>query len=827
MLEVEKMKRIISVFLVIFLLAACVPVMSVGASSEQANKTVTVIDEDFSSSDYVLDQAYSAEELTAINSALTGDIEFFTDEDLTNQIFTVKETEDKTKYLAIGDAVKGRALLATKFDAVTKGTIVTEMKIRIGRATNAFAFNHALYGARAGSNLILGAAVNDSEGYWSGIFQARDNFETFGASKDANGFYNLKAVWSRQRVTENWKVEMIDVTTDAIVSSRTDVDASLTPSEFWFAAAYKSQSTATIDIAKVKVTVPYVKTEEVVIDEDFSSSDYVLDQAYSANELTAINSALTGDVEVFTDEDLTNQIFTVKETEDKTRYLSVGDAVKGRALLATKFNAVTKGTIVTEIKIRFNRAGYTFAFGDQYNAARGANSGYIGAGVNVNGDDKYWSGIFEKRANFEDKGASKDANGFYDLKVVWSRENETDNWNVEMFDIATGATVSSRPDVDASLTPSELWFVESYKSSKTETIDIAKVKVIIPYVEPLPRGDIDIIDEDFSSSDYVLDKAYSANELTAINSALTGDVEGFTDEDLTNPIFTVKETNDGIRYLAMGNAVKDRALLATKFNAVRKGTIATQMKIRFNKPANAFVFNHVLNGAVVGNNLTLGAGINHTDGYWSTIFQNRANFEDKGASKDTNGFYDLKVVWSRENETDNWKVEMIDVATGVTVSSRIDVDSSLAPSEFWFAQAYKGNEATIDIAKVKVTVSENPIVITDGVFKADGVEVSALPIGTTNLSFTANFTNPNKAERALTIIMAVYNGERLAGINIIKDYIILKDTVNESVSISLEELELTEGAHAKVFFLTGTDTLTPITNYAELDAGEASSSATF
>ncbi|MBR2480312.1 MAG: hypothetical protein IKB56_03290, partial [Clostridia bacterium] len=72
------MKRIISVFLVIFLLVTCLPVMSVGASSEQANKTVTVIDEDFSSSDYVLEQTYSANELTVINGALTGDVEDFT-----------------------------------------------------------------------------------------------------------------------------------------------------------------------------------------------------------------------------------------------------------------------------------------------------------------------------------------------------------------------------------------------------------------------------------------------------------------------------------------------------------------------------------------------------------------------------------------------------------------------------------------------------------------------------------------------------------------------------------------------------------------------------
>ena len=822
------MKRIISVFLVIFLLVTCLPVMSVGASSEQANKTVTVIDEDFSSSDYVLEQTYSANELTVINGALTGDVEDFTDEDLTNQIFTVKETTDGTKYLAVGDAVKGRAMLATKFDAVTKGTIVTEMKIRIGRAANAFVFDNALYGARAGSNLILGAAVNDSAGYWSGIFQSRDNFETFGATKDANGFYDLKVVWSRQRVTDNWKVEMTDVATGAVVSSRTDVDASLSPSEFWFATAYKSGSAATIDIAKVKVTVPYVKTEEVIIDEDFSSSDYVLDQAYSANELSAINSALTGDIEVFSDEDLTNQIFAVKETEDKTRYLSVGDAVKGRALLATKFNAVKKGTIVTEIKIRFNRAGYTFAFGDQYNAARGSNSGLIGAGVNVNSDDKYWSGIFEKRANFEDNGATKDSNGFYDLKVVWSRASEADNWKVEMTDVATDVVVSSRTDVDASLTPSELWFAESYKSGKTETIDIAKVKVTVPYVEPLPRGDISIIDEDFSSSNYVLNQAYSATELSAINTALTGDIEGFTDEDLTNQIFTVKETEDKTRYLAMGDAIKGRALLATKFNPIAKGTIVTEMKIRIGRAANAFVFDNALYGARAGNNLILGAAVNDSAGYWSGIFQSRDNFETFGATKDTNGFYDLKVTWSRQSETDNWKVEMVDVATDAVVSSRTDVDASLTPSEFWFAQSYKsGSAATIDIAKVKVTVSENPIVITNGVFKADDVETLTLPADATNLSFTANLTNPNKAERAITIIMAVYNGDRLAGVNIIKDYIILADTVNESVTISLDGLELTEGANAKVFFLTGTDTLAPITTCAELDAGEASSSATF
>ena len=227
-----------------------------------------------------------------------------------------------------------------------------------------------------------------------------------------------------------------------------------------------------LGMCQISITT-YAYTD--IINEDFSSASYVVGTSYTAPQLSAINQKITGDISSFADEDLTNAIFTVKQTDSGTKYLSIAETIGAkRVMLATDFDDVRSGELVVEMKVRFGRAAYAFVFGNMQYAARGSNNGLIGAGVNVNSTDLYWSKIFQKKGDF---GASVDEDGFYDLQVVWNRAREQDTWKVELYDKLTGTCLSTLSDVDASIIPSEVWFISEYNMQKTNTIDVARLAV--------------------------------------------------------------------------------------------------------------------------------------------------------------------------------------------------------------------------------------------------------------------------------------------------------------------------------------------------------------
>lgn len=285
-------------------------------------------------------------------------------------------------------------------------------------------------------------------------------------------------------------------------------------------------------------TTIYAYTD--VLNENFGSDSYVVGTSYTAPQLSAINPKLTGDISSFTDEDLTNAIFTVKQTDLGTKYLSIAETIGAkRVMLATDFDDVRSGELVVEMKVRFGRAAYAFVFGNTQYAARGSNNGLIGAGVNVNSTDLYWSKIFQKKGDF---GASQDEDGFYDLQVVWSRTSEQDNWTVELFDKLTGTCLSTRSDVDASIIPSEVWFVSEYNQQKTNTIDVARLTV---KTKEMPR----IIESNLNGALLTSDtftmkvsKAPQNTEFTAVVSAKDGSSEITTTSsyDAEEKIITMK-----------------------------------------------------------------------------------------------------------------------------------------------------------------------------------------------------------------------------------------------------------------------------------------------
>ena len=226
---------------------------------------------------------------------------------------------------------------------------------------------------------------------------------------------------------------------------------------------------------------------EIYLEEDFSNG-YQLETAYTYDGIAEVNSDFGYTPEGWNKSSA--EFFKVKKIDvnnsDKGNYLEIGLQGSGKhAYLASEIGDFETGTLVSEMKIRINGARYisdVFVFfdaNDEYKAALGATNST---------DISIARSALDRLFNTNVGNLTKDSDGFYNLRCVWSRNSANSPWYVYVYDMWTDELAYKNETVDADFTPSAVMFYSSYYTSSTDsaedTIDLASLML---YYMPLPK----------------------------------------------------------------------------------------------------------------------------------------------------------------------------------------------------------------------------------------------------------------------------------------------------------------------------------------------------
>ena len=342
-------------------------------------------------------------------------------------------------------------------------------------------------------------------------------------------------------------------------------------------------------------------------------------------------------------------------------------------------------------------------------------------------------------------------------------------------------------------------------------------------------GNIVLVDEDFSKG-FAVGTTYTGAQMEAL-SDLEFTTDGFKDTypDKTSAYLTVKaidaEDSSKGNYLEIGDHLDGKsALVAADFEDVTEGTLVTEMKIRSygnetkHRPKN---YNGLLNAEGDWKSTAYGSdmGSDATKVWSGGIFPKWSiTF-----TKDTDGFNHVKAVWYRAKATDNWSVDLYDMVRDVKVLSYTGagdqtIDSTFVPSGAIFLNAYKDTtwaDEVIDIAALKayiVPVNQNYAVENIVCTSADA-EIEAITSSMTEVAVKADVYTKT-ANEAFTAVLAIYNGERLAGVQTFDG--VSNNAGVQEVSLELTGLDLIDGATVKVFLWDGITSMKPLLGATEV-----------
>ena len=333
-----------------------------------------------------------------------------------------------------------------------------------------------------------------------------------------------------------------------------------------------------------------------------------------------------------------------------------------------------------------------------------------------------------------------------------------------------------------------------------------------------------LLEEDFSDASYVVDTAYTGDQMAEINTKLDYSGSAFSLSKNTAASYTVKQidADDASKgkYLEFGvGSASSHATMISKFDPVTEGTLVTEFRLRIPNGGSGIKRNNTFVG-IFGND----------DGYLKTLYWYADGKDSKlvaqqengwvfsgynsgtvsyDLSKDEYGFMSVRLVWSRESAAEGWNVKLYDAYNGALIreANNVAMDSI---NHVRFAQTYKTgtDTAVIDYADIKVyrphltgKAEFDEIKFTQG-----GNEVNALPANATDLSVSLT-TKASDSINAYSLILAVYEKD-----GTLVDTKVLSGVSGgvDQVTLSLSELELEAGAYAKLFLWRDMSTLYPL-----------------
>jgi hypothetical protein len=361
---------------------------------------------------------------------------------------------------------------------------------------------------------------------------------------------------------------------------------------------------------------------------------------------------------------------------------------------------------------------------------------------------------------------------------------------------------------------------------------------IVSASESIVSGDTILAEEDFSdTTKYTLNTPYLYTELAGKNDDIVYTWSNLSPGTSKKP-FTVKPideedlTKGNYMEFGHGNA---HVVLGADFDTVTKGTLVTEFKIRIPDDAKTPVRNVAIATFVNSANQTantmnyIGAGNatspyyefrNKTDG--NPVFGTSSTQLKNELSKDEYGFYSLKLIWSRATESDNWDVKVCDALNNDAVMLHAESFAFTDIIGVWFGQLWEttGTNAPIDFADLKVYIPDvkDSTVFKDIVFSSNSVPITSLSADATELSVSLTMKDTDIRAKSYSVILAVYEKDgTIEGIDSVGG-ITTEDGNSKQISLGLENLELDEGAYAKLFFWRGLTTLCPLGVPEELPA---------
>ena len=284
--------------------------MPPSVSASTTPEDIVLVSEDFSdTTKYAVGTAYTGDQMATKNDNLVYYYDGFSKN--TAASFTVKQIDEndasKGKYLEFGHGtVNKHSVIGGNFDTVTKGTLVTEMKLRIPDLSSSPARNKVFICGFRGTetaNTLRYEASATANPTFSRIRGETDNciFDTTNVTdklaKDENGFYSMRFVWNRETTSDNWDVKLYDAYTGKVVLSNNSVSMTdITNIRFAQEYAVNTDSNAPIDLADIKVYIPAAPTftENVPYNSETKTISFTVSEDLKEDTVKSENVKVTG-----------------------------------------------------------------------------------------------------------------------------------------------------------------------------------------------------------------------------------------------------------------------------------------------------------------------------------------------------------------------------------------------------------------------------------------------------------------------------------------------------------------------------------------------------
>jgi len=319
-------------------------------------------------------------------------------------------------------------------------------------------------------------------------------------------------------------------------------------------------------------------------------------------------------------------------------------------------------------------------------------------------------------------------------------------------------------------------------------------------------GDIIYLDEDFSSDDYELNTAYSATEISAINPAL-GALGAGNNGDTTEKIYTVKSEN-GVKYLSMSSIATGRITLAANIaDSVTDGELVIEMKFRevgHNGAVDFGGYKNDVHGLCCETSET-------ATGWWYAAGGDSELYDRSAPSRPEGGFYHTRTVWTRSSVNEPWTVKLYDLNNGNNLLSTKSVDlgtltgdANVDPTDLYFATKYCVSEdnVSIDLTALKVYKSApaETVVFSTPTFTSDGITIDKLTTDMTDLTAILTVKDTADNARSYMVVLAVYDAQGNLLDSVTESGRTNTDKSESTLNLTLDELTLTDGAYAKIFY---------------------------
>ena len=329
-----------------------------------------------------------------------------------------------------------------------------------------------------------------------------------------------------------------------------------------------------------------------------------------------------------------------------------------------------------------------------------------------------------------------------------------------------------------------------------------------------------LANEDFRSSAYAVGTTYNKEELMRINPDLVYD--GTVAENAK--IYEIKQQSE-TKYLAIASPTSGAVnVFSAPFESIKTGTLVVEVKILDDTALTGTNRTIYYGNIMRSGTSTVAAGdvaymieTGSNNIPTSSYGMGRYNLKKNALAKD--GYYNLRVVISRESVSEPWSAELQDMnqddyviksVAGINNESNAAFGADFDAEQILFTRSYGVNTSkTINVAgfKAYIPADKETVKLSEVEFTSGGEVVEELDFVATDLTAKFTIMDTKAQEKSYTVFLAVYNSDgRLVDVTSASG---TTSGEEKPITLSLENFVLTSGAYAKVICLNNTNELVP------------------